>query len=201
MIRVLLAEDQALLRETLIEVLSRDEHLAVVAHCGRGDEVLDLAETSRPDVAVLDIELPGLDGLEVAKTLSSHYPDVRVLMLTVFARPGYLARALSNGALSFMLKDSPPSELVDGIKRTAAGQRVVDPTLAVAAVAIGRSPLTQRETEVLVLARSMNSTADLAAQLHLSVGTVRNTLSSAMSKLHATSRSQAVRVAEENGWL
>jgi two-component system response regulator DesR len=201
MIRVLLAEDQTLLRATLAEVLSRDPDLEVVGLCGRGDEVLALAESTSPDVAVLDIDMPGRDGLDVAKELAESLPLVRVLILTVFARPGYLARAMDHGALGFLLKDTPPAELVDAIQRTARGERVIDTSLALSAVSRGASPLTERESEVLALTRSVESTADLASRLHLSEGTIRNTLSSAMGKLHASSRSQAARIAEEAGWL
>jgi two-component system response regulator DesR len=201
MIKVLLAEDQALLRGTLAEVLARDPDIEIVGECSRGDEVLSTARTSEPDVAVLDIDMPGLDGLAAAQLLSEQLPDVRVLILTVFARPGYLRRAMANGALGFLLKDTPPNELVEAIKRTAQGERVVDANLAVIAVSRGDSPLSARETEVLALTCTIDSTSELATQLHLSEGTVRNMLSSAMTKLGAQSRTQAARIAEENGWL
>lgn len=201
MIKVLLAEDQALLRGTLAEVLCRDPELNVVAQCGRGDEVLALARETRPDVAMLDIDMPGSTGLDVVGLLNHELPQIKVLMLTVFDRPGYLSRALAAGARGFLLKDTPPAELVDAIKKTANGGRVVDPGLAVNALAHGMSPLTTRETELLSLVRSMEATADLARHLHLSEGTIRNTLSTAMHKLHAVSRGQAARIAEDNGWL
>ncbi len=201
MIRVLVAEDQVLLRSALCEILSRDPDVTVVAECGRGDEVVAAAREAHPDVAVLDIEMPGLDGLEAAGQLAAALPEVRVLMLTVFGRPGYLRRAMDNGALGFILKDAPPGELLVAIKRTAAGERVVDPDLAVAALERGSSPLTAREREVLALSRTVPGTGDLARQLHLTEGSVRNHLSLAMQKLHAQGRAQAARVAEENGWL
>ena len=201
MIRVLVAEDQALLRGALCEILGRDAEIDVVAECARGDEVLASARETTPNVAVMDIDMPGIDGLEAAKLLSQQLPDVRILMLTVFGRPGYLRRAMANGALGFILKDAPPADLIDAIKRTAAGERVVDRNLAVAALERGDSPLTPREQEVLSLSRTVTSTTDLAEQLHLTDGTVRNTLSIAMQKLNAKSRAQAAQIAEANGWL
>ncbi len=201
MIRVLLAEDQTLLRAVLTEVLARDAELEIVAECSRGDQVLTLAMSTSPDVAVVDIDMPGLDGLEVAELLTREMPQVKILILTVFARPGYLQRAMANGALGFLLKDTPPEELIEAIKRTSRGEHVVDANLAVSTLTSGDCPLTSRECEVLALSWSVDSTKDLAAQLHLSQGTVRNTLSSAMRKLNAQSRGQAARIAEENGWL
>ena len=201
MIRILLAEDQALLRGVLAEVLAREPEFEIVAEIGRGDEVLTAARTNTPDVAILDIDMPGIDGLEATRQLHEELPDVKVLVLTVFARPGYLRRALANGALGFLLKDTSPADLVDAIKRTAVGERVVDPSLALSAVSGGDSPLTERETELLALTRSIESTAELANRLHLTEGTIRNVLSTAMNKLHAQTRAQAARIAEENGWL
>ncbi|MEO8105936.1 MAG: response regulator transcription factor [Actinomycetes bacterium] len=200
-IRVLLADDQALLRGSLTEVLSRDPELEVVAACSSGNEAIALATSTQPDVALLDIDMPGLDGLQTAEQLSQTHPEIRVLILTVLARPGYLRRALAGGAVGFILKDTPPSDLVDAIKRTHRGERVVDSTLAVQALSHGASPLSERETEVLSLTRSTPSTKALARELHLSDGTVRNTLSSAMRKLDAASRQQAARIAEDQGWL
>jgi two-component system response regulator DesR len=200
-VRVLLADDQALLRGTLTEVLSRDPGLEVVASCANGEQVLTLVRSTAPDVAVLDIQMPGLDGIQVAGRLAQEHPSVRVLILTVLSRPGYLQRAIACGAYGFLLKDTPPNELVDAIKRTAQGERVVDAKLAVKALTHGTSPLTERETELLTLTRTLTSTRDLARALHLSEGTVRNGLSSAMRKLEASSRGQAARIAEENGWL
>jgi two-component system response regulator DesR len=200
-IRILLAEDQTLLRGVLAEVLAREPEFEVVAETGRGDEVLEVARTTTPDVAILDIDMPGIDGLEAARLLHDDLPDVKVLVLTVFARPGYLRRALANGALGFLMKDTSPTDLVDAIKRTAAGERVVDPSLAVSLVSGGDSPLTDRETELLALTLTIDSTAELATRLHLTEGTIRNVLSSAMNKLHAQTRGQAARIAEENGWL
>jgi two-component system response regulator DesR len=201
MITVLVAEDQALLRGALCEILSRDAEIEVIAQCANGAEVLPAARRRLPQVAVLDIEMPEMDGLEAARLLALEFPDIKILMLTVFGRPGYLRRAIDNGALGFVLKDAPPARLIDAIKRTAAGERVVDPDLAVSALERGDSPLTSRETQVLALSRTVTSSSELAGRLHLSQGTVRNVLSAAMQKLEATSRSQAAQIAESHGWL
>jgi two-component system response regulator DesR len=201
MIRVLVAEDQALLRGAICEILARDPAIEVVAQCARGDEVLALAQEFVPDVAILDIEMPALDGIEAAGLLTANLPQVRVLVLTVFGRPGYLRRAMDNGVLGFILKDAPPRDLIAAIKKTAAGERVIDPALAVTALERGLSPLTAREQEVLSLSRTVATTAELARQLHLTEGSVRNVLSLAIQKLHAHGRAQAALIAEENGWL
>jgi two-component system response regulator DesR len=200
-IRVLLAEDQAMVRGALASLLGLEEDLEVVAEAGRGDEVLAAARRSSPDVALLDIGLPGMDGLEVAALLRAELPDVRVVMLTTFNRPGYLRRAMEAGAAGFLLKDSPAAELARAIRAAADGQRVVDPGLAAAALSQGENPLTAREREVLDHARRHGTVAELAAALHLSPGTTRNHLSSIMQKLDAHSRIEAIRVAEERGWL
>ncbi|MBJ7610550.1 MAG: response regulator transcription factor [Candidatus Dormibacteraeota bacterium] len=201
MIRVLIAEDQALLREALRDVLSRAEDIDVVATCERGDQIAEQAVATVPDVALLDVELPGMDGIQAASLLRDAVPACRALILTVFGRPGYLRRALDSGALGFVLKDTPPQQLIDAIRRTAAGERVVDRDLAVAALEHGHSPLTERERDVLALSREVAGTADIAAQLHLTEGTVRNYLSAAMQKLEVTSRAEAARMAEQHGWL
>jgi len=200
-IRVLVAEDQALLRGALCEILDRDPDLMVVAQCSRGDEVLDQARHHAPDVALLDIEMPGSSGLEAAEELVHHLPAVRILVLTVFGRPGYVHRAVDAGALGFLLKDAPPVELIRAIKRTAAGERVIDPALALNALERGRNPLTEREREVLALSRTEPNTAELASALHLTEGSVRNIISMSIQKLHANGRAQAALIAEENGWL
>jgi two-component system response regulator DesR len=200
-IRVLLAEDQAMVRGALVSLLGLEEDLDVVAEAGRGDEVLAAARSSSPDVALLDIGLPGMDGLEVAALLRDELPGVRVVMLTTFNRPGYLRRAMEAGAAGFLLKDAPAAELARAIRAAAAGQRVVDPGLAAAALSQGENPLTAREQEVLDQARRHGTVAELAAALHLSPGTTRNHLSAIMQKLDAHSRIEAIRVAEERGWL
>jgi two-component system response regulator DesR len=200
-IRVLLAEDQAMVRGALASLLSLEEDLEVVAEAGRGDEVLAAARATTPDVALLDIGLPGIDGLEVAAQLRDALPAVRVVMLTTFNRPGYLRRAMEAGAAGFLLKDSPADQLARAIREAMAGRRVVDPGLAAAALSQGDNPLTAREQEVLDQARHHGTVAELAAALDLSHGTTRNHLSAIMQKLDAHSRIEAIRVAEERGWL
>jgi two-component system, NarL family, response regulator DesR len=200
-IRVLLAEDQAMVRGALASLLGLEEDIEVVAEVGRGDEVLGAARTATPDVALLDIGLPGADGLTVAEQLREALPGVRVVMLTTFNRPGYLRRAMEAGAAGFLLKDAPAAELAGAIRAAHAGQRVVDPGLAAAALSQGENPLTARELEVLAAARSHGTVAELAAALYLSPGTTRNHLSAIMRKLDAGSRIEAIRVAEERGWL
>ncbi|MBO0687031.1 MAG: response regulator transcription factor [Candidatus Dormibacteraeota bacterium] len=201
MIRVLLAEDQDLVRGAMAALLSLEPDLEVVAEVGRGDQVLEAARTSRPDVAVLDIEMPGGDGIAAASALRRALPACRVLMVTTFGRPGYLRRAMASGASGFMLKDAPATELAVAIRRTAAGERVLDPQLAAQALSEGDSPLSTREAEVLLSAADGASIAEVAARLFLSEGTVRNHLSSAIQKLEARNRMEAVRVAQEKGWL
>jgi two-component system, NarL family, response regulator DesR len=200
-IRVLLAEDQAMVRGALASLLDLEPDIEVVAQVSRGDEVIDAALASHPDVALLDIEMPGRTGLEAADELRRRLPDCRILILTTFGRPGYLRRAMKGGAAGFLLKDAPASELAAAIRRAVAGERVVDPGLAAAALSQGESPLTPREHEVLLASRQHTTVAELANALYLSPGTVRNHLSSAMQKLDARNRVEAVRVAEEKGWL
>jgi two-component system response regulator DesR len=200
-IRLLLADDQALVRGALAALLSLEPDLSVVAEVGRGDEILAAAERTRPDVALLDVEMPGMDGIAAAAALHTRVPACRVLVVTTFGRPGYLRRAMEAGASGFVVKDTPARQLADAVRRVHAGLRVVDPTLAAETLATGRSPLTDRETQVLRAAREGRAAADLARMLHLSEGTVRNHLSAAIGKTGARNRSEAVRIAEENGWL
>jgi two-component system response regulator DesR len=200
-IGVLLAEDQAMVRGALASLLGLEPDIEVVAQVGRGDEVLEAARRASPDVALLDIGMPGLDGLEVAELLREQLPEIRVLILTTFNRPGYLKRAMEAGAAGFLLKDAPADDLARAIRAAAAGERVVDPGLAAAALSQGENPLTAREREVLEHARRHGTVAELAAVLHLSPGTTRNHLSTIMQKLDAHSRIEAIRVAEERGWL
>jgi len=200
-IRVLLAEDQAMVRGALASLLELEPDLAVVAQVGRGDEVVEAARATAPDVALLDIEMPGATGLEAAARLAAELPRVHVLILTTFGRPGYLRRAMADGAAGFLLKDAPAPELANAIRRAAGGERVVDPGLAAAALSEGESPLTAREREVLVQAREGGTIAEVAQALHLSHGTARNHLSAAMQKLDARTRAEAVRIAEQQGWL
>jgi len=201
MIRVLLAEDQELVRGAMAALLSLEPDIEVVAQVGRGDQVVPAALDSRPHVALLDIEMPGGDGITAAGQLRQQYPGCRVLILTTFGRPGYLRRAMAGGASGFMLKDAPAAELAVAIRRTMAGERVVDPQLAAQALTEGDSPLSGRETEVLAASADGASVAQVAKRLFLSEGTVRNHLSAAIQKLHAGNRAEAARIAEEKGWL
>lgn len=201
MIRVLLAEDQAMVRGALSALLSREQDIEVVAEVARGDEVVEAALAARPDVALLDIEMPGGSGLEAAQALRVAFPSCRVVILTTFGRSGYLRRAMESGAMGFLLKDSPASDLAVALRRVVAGGRVVDPELAVASLSEGTNPLTNREREVLSESLFGASLADIAARLYLSEGTVRNHLSTAMQKLGAQNRIEAARFAEQKGWL
>ena len=201
MIRVLLAEDQAMVRGALASLLALEPDIEVISQVSRGDEVTDAAKQARPDVALLDIEMPGATGLDALEQLKSELPEIRILILTTFGRPGYLRRAMQNGASGFLLKDAPAHQLAAAIRRAVAGERVVDQGLAAAALSQGESPLTVREREVLGASREHATIAEIAAALYLSPGTVRNHLSSVMQKLDARNRGEAVKIAEHNGWL
>jgi two-component system response regulator DesR len=200
-ITVLIAEDQALLRGALAEILDREDDVAVVAQVGRGDEVLAAALRTRPDVALIDVELPGRDGIACTADLREQLPSCRVLVLTVFNRPGYLKRALEAGARGYVLKDTAPRDLVRAIRDVAAGGRVIDQELATTALYDGVSPLSPRERQVLALTNRGAGVGEIAAALSLSRGTVRNHLSIAIQKLGARTRFEAARSAEEKGWL
>jgi two-component system, NarL family, response regulator DesR len=199
-IRVLIAEDQAMVRGALASLLALEEDIEVVGEVERGDLVLDAARASGPDVALLDIEMPGRDGIAVAGDLARELPAVRTLILTTFGRPGYLRRALENGARGFLLKDAPARELAAAIRTVVAGGRAIDPALAAATITEGESPLTARESDVL-RAAMRHTAADIAATLHLSEGTVRNYLSAAIQKLGARNRREAIAHAVDKGWL
>ena len=173
----------------------------MVAEVGRGDDVVPEARRTQPDVALLDVEMPGLDGISATAALRAALPSCRVLVVTTFGRPGYLRRAMAAGASGFVVKDTPARQLADAVRRVAAGLRVVDPTLAAETLAAGENPLTPRETDVLRVARDGGTVADIAATLHLSEGTVRNHLSAAIGKTGARTRAEAVRIAGSNGWL
>lgn len=201
MIRLLIADDQALVRGALAALLGLEHDIEVVAEVGRGDEVVDTALHAKPEVALLDVDMPGLDGIAAAALLKKALPACQILMVTTFGRPGYLRRAMQAGASGFVVKDTPARQLADAVRRVAAGLRVVDPTLAAETLTSGDSPLTERETDVLGAARARGSIADIARSLHLSEGTVRNYLSSAIGKTNARNRADAVMIAEENGWL
>jgi two-component system response regulator DesR len=200
-IRLLLADDQALIRGALAALLGMESDLTVVAEVGRGDEVVPAAVAHEPDVALLDVQMPGLDGLAAAGALREQVPGCRVLMLTTFGRPGYLRRALAAGASGFMVKDAPPEQLVDAIRRVHAGLRVVDPALAVESITVGESPFTARERDVLAAAADGATVAGIARTLFLSEGTVRNHLSSIIGKTGARTRADAARIATERGWI
>jgi len=201
MIRVLLAEDQAMVRGALAALLALEGDIEIVAEAARGDEVVPLALATRPDVALLDIEMPGGDGLTAAAALHDQLPTCRVLILTTFGRPGYLRRAMESSVVGFLVKDAPAAQLATAIRRTVAGERVVDPALAAAALSEGNNPLTAREREVLRVAATGLSIAEVARSISLSDGTVRNYLSSAIQKLEAHNSTEAARIAERKGWL
>jgi two-component system, NarL family, response regulator DesR len=200
-VRVLLAEDQAMVRGALSALLTLEDDIEIVAEASRGDEVLPAALDTLPDVALLDIEMPGGDGLEAAAVLHERLPSCLVLILTTFGRSGYLRRAMESGAVGFLLKDAPASDLAEAIRRAVKGERVVDPALAAAALSEGDNPLTEREREVLAASESGATIEDIAARLYLSEGTVRNYLSTAIKKLGARNRVEAARLAERKGWL
>jgi two-component system response regulator DesR len=200
-IRLMLADDQHLVRGALAALLSLEDDFEIVAEVARGDEVVEAVRAHGAEVALLDIEMPGLDGLAAAAALAQAVPDCKVLILTTFGRPGYLRRALESGALGFIVKDAPPEQLAAAVRRVAAGERVVDPALAAETLAGGPSPLTARERDVLVAARDGGTVADIAGRLFLSEGTVRNYLSAAIAKTGVRTRMAAVRTADERGWL
>jgi two-component system, NarL family, response regulator DesR len=201
MIRVLLADDQSLVRGALAAMLGLEADIEVVAEVGTGDEVLPAAQRTNPDIALLDVQMPGKDGLTAAAELRAALPACKVVMCTTFGRPGYLSRALAAGAAGFVVKDAPPEQLVDAVRRVHAGLRVVDPSLAAESLATGQSPLTIREREVLAESSDGGTISDIAKSLHLSEGTVRNHLSAAIGKTGARTRAEAARLAEERGWL
>lgn len=201
MIRLLLADDQALVRGALAALLGLEPDLEVVAEVGSGDQVVDAVGEHRPDVALVDVEMPGMDGISATAAVRDAFPDTRVLIVTTFGRPGFLRRALQAGAAGFVVKDTPAAQLADAVRRVHAGLRVVDPALATDSLVSGESPLTPRETEVLQAARDGSSVAAIARRLFLSEGTVRNHLSSAIGKTGAGNRAEAVLVADRNGWL
>ena len=201
MIHVLLAEDQAMVRGALSALLSREQDIEIVAEVARGDEVVQAALATQPDVALLDIEMPGSSGLDAAVALRKALPSCLMVILTTFGRSGYLRRAMESGAVGFLLKDAPAAELAVALRRVMAGERVVDPDLALATLSEGHNPLTPRERDVLSASLFGASLADIAARLTLSEGTVRNHLSTAMQKLGAQNRMEAARLAEQKGWL
>ena len=201
MIRVLIAEDQATVRGALRALLTMEDDLVVVGEAGRADELLAAARACRPDVALVDIEMPGGDGISAAAALGEALPQCRTLMLTTFGKPGYLRHAMESGVYGFLLKDAPPEQLAMAIRRTARGEHVVDPGLAASALSEGVSPLTERERQVLAATDRGADLDEIARRLFLSRGTVRNHLSNAIQKLGARNRSEAARIAGAKGWL
>ncbi|HET8671854.1 MAG TPA: response regulator transcription factor [Candidatus Saccharimonadales bacterium] len=200
-IRILLAEDQAMVRGALTALLNLEEDLEVVAEVSQGDQVLQAARKTKPDIALLDIEMPGSDGLSAAQALHENLPFCRIVILTTFGRSGYLRRAMESGAVGFLLKDAPADQLAIAIRRVMVGERVVDPELALSALSDGDNPLTGRERDVLKASLDGASIADIAAQLYLSEGTVRNHISTAIQKLNVHNRMEAAHLAQERGWL
>ena len=200
-IRILLADDQALIRGAFAALIGLEPDMTVVAQVGTGDDVVPAAVRHSPDVALLDIQMPGLDGLTAAASLAHQLPACRVIILTTFGRPGYLRRAMEAKAAGFMVKDAPPEMLIDAIRRVHSGLRVVDPTLAAESLSLGESPLTGRERDVLVATTDGGTVAEIAGRLFLSEGTVRNHLSSVIGKTGARTRADAVRIATERGWI
>ena len=201
MIKVLLAEDQVMIREALAALLSFEDDIEVVAQVGRGDEVVKAAQDTAPDVALLDIEMPGMDGLTAAKELKKQSPRIQIVILTTFGRPGFLRRAMESGVSAFLVKDSPADKLTQTIRRVLAGEKVIDPDLAAAALADGVNPLTPRERDVLSESDQGGTIAEIAQALYLSEGTVRNYLSACIQKTGSRNRAEALRIARERGWL
>lgn len=202
MIRVLVAEDQHLIRGALVALIGLEDDMEVVADLERGDEIEPIAVRTQPDVAVLDIDLPGSDGLTAAQRpsgLGTQLPGAH--LLTGLTQPSHLLRALESRVRGFVPKDAPADQLADGIRRIAAGERVLDPTLVAAALETGSNPLTARETDVLRTAAGGISTEEIANTFYLTAGTVRNYLSNAIAKLGARNRIDAIRIAREAGWL
>nr|WP_277351450.1 response regulator transcription factor [Microbispora sp. CL1-1] len=196
-----MAEDQSMVRGALASLLGLEPDIEVVGEAADGEEVIAVAEATRPDIALLDIEMPGRDGISAAEQLRRRVPGCRVVILTTFGRPGYLRRAMEAGAVAFLVKDSPASELAAAIRRVLRGERVIDPGLAAAALSAGPNPLSPRERDVLSAAADGSTINDIALRLHLSEGTVRNYLSAAIQKTGARNRIEAVQKAQAQGWL
>lgn len=201
MTTLLIADDQTMVREALAALLGMESDFEVIAQCARGDEVLPAIRRRRPDVALLDVDMPGPDGLEVAGLLAEEFPQVKVVIVTTYGRPGWVKRAIDVGVSGFMVKDAPVDRLAEGIRRVMAGLQVIDPELVVESTVHGRSPLTERETEVLRAAADGGSVGEIASALFISSGTVRNRLSAGIGKTAARNRADAVRIARDNGWL
>jgi two-component system response regulator DesR len=201
MIRVLLAEDQAMMRGAIAVLLDLEDDVEVVAQVADGRDIVPVALDVRPDVALLDIELPGVSGLDAAASLAAQLPQCRVVVVTTFGRPGYLQRAMAAGAVGFLVKDGPVEGLAEAIRQVVAGRTVIDPELAGAALRTPPSPLTHRERDVLAAAESGSTVSDIAGLLHLSESTVRNYLSDAIGKTGTRNKTEAALLARRNGWL
>ncbi|MCW2942540.1 MAG: Transcriptional regulatory protein DesR [Actinomycetia bacterium] len=201
MIRILIAEDQGMVRDALATLLGMEPDMQIVAQVATGDEIVSAAQAARPDVALLDVEMPGTDGLSAAAVLHRELPGCHLLILTTFGRPGYLRRAMDSGASGFVLKDGPVEDLVRAIHQILGGRKVIDPTLAAAALSTGPNPLSVRERDVLTAATDGSTVAEIAGRLYLSEGTVRNYLSAAIGKTGTRNRLEATRTATDNGWI
>lgn len=201
MIRVILAEDQTMVRGALASLLGLEPDIEVVGEAATGEEAVEVADRTRPDIVLLDIEMPGMDGIAAAAEIRRRHPGCEVMILTTFGRPGYLRRAMEAGAAAFLVKDSPARELAAAIRRVRNGERVVDPGLAAAALSAGPNPLSPREREVLAAGADGSTIVDISRRLHLSEGTVRNYLSSAIRKTAARNRIEAAQKARSHGWL
>ncbi|MBE0364941.1 two-component system, NarL family, response regulator DesR [Pseudoalteromonas ulvae UL12] len=200
MIKVLVVEDQALVRGAISALLGLDEEIEVVGEAENGLDALSKIESLRPDLVLTDIEMPQCSGIELVEKLAQSQPNLHTMIMTTFARAGYIRRALSAGVKGFVLKEAPSEYLIDAIKKVMKGQKVIDPELAINALD-DRDPLTEKERKALKLAADGFKTAEIAAQLYLSEGTVRNYLSDAIAKLNATNRVDAARIARQKGWL
>jgi two-component system response regulator DesR len=201
MIRVVIAEDQSMVRGALVALLSLERDIEVAGDVASGADVVETVLREQPDVVLMDIEMPGMDGIAAASAIREHAPGCKVLILTTFGRPGYLRGAMDAGAVGFLVKDAPASQLADAIRRAMRGERVIDPELAMAALSSGPNPLTDRQREVLRLSLGGASISEMSKAMFLSEGTIRNYLSEAISKLDARNRVDAARIAEERGWL
>ena len=200
-IRLVIVDDQIMLRGALTALLELEEDLTVIGVAGDGEEALKVVAQTTPDVCLMDIQMPGMDGIEATRAVRAASARTRVLIVTTFARPGYLRAALEAGASGFMVKDAPAEELADAVRRVHAGLRVVDAALAEASLFEGANPLSEREQQTLRLAADGRSASAIASEVFLSAGTVRNNLSAAIGKLGASNRAQAVRIAQEKGWI
>lgn len=199
--RVFVAEDMEVIRSALVALIDLEDDLEVVASVGRGDQVMDALHAHLPDVAVLDLDMPGANGVELAEAVGAAGLPTKVIILTALGRPALIRAAMEAGAAGFVLKTAPAAALVDGIRKVAAGAQVLHPELATAALRLGRSPLTPRETAVLDLIAAGCTNREAAERLYLTEGTVRNYLTSVVDKLGARSRIDAVRIAQDNGWI